>query len=145
MSYQQPVELYYCVVVDDHNIGKLINVIDIVGGKFVYVHVVVYVVVEEGDRAKEVVDRGKTSTTNIFNRKESNNPISTFITPHIPQYHSVVENVNIVPQPIMHVEPLNYKYVGNDPIGTYLSDVGAHDYFCNIPKFRIKNFIFFIK
>ena len=93
LAYQHPKQLYYCGIVDDRDIRKLVKVINVVGDK----HMSVYVMVEEGVRGKKVVDRGKTCATNIYNKKWSNDLICKIISRNISQYHSVAENVNVVP------------------------------------------------
>lgn len=80
----------------------------------------VYVVVVKGDDANEDDDRGKPFAKNISSRKGSNNPIHTFITPNVPQFHSVDANENVLQSLIHYVDFKNFKYVGED-------DVGAHD------------------
>lgn len=67
------------------NIRMLINLINSVGGKAVKV----FVVVDKGD------ERGKASVANISSEKGNNNPIDTFITHILPQFHSVAENINV--------------------------------------------------
>lgn len=103
LSYKHLEELYYCVIVDGRGIKKLINVINAVRCKYVFVYV--YVVVKESDGANEFVDSGKAYAEKISSGKWNNNPIGTFITPSIPHYHSVAKNVNIVQQPVMYVDP----------------------------------------
>lgn len=62
-------------------------------------------------------DRGKASAANLSSGKGSNNPIGNFKSPSKSQYHSVAENVNVVPEPIMYVTPENYKYIGDNDVG----------------------------
>ncbi|XP_023758779.1 uncharacterized protein LOC111907227 [Lactuca sativa] len=72
MAYQHPEQLYYCGIIDDRDIRKLIKVINVIGDEFVFV----YVVVEEGVSHNEVDDRGKVDINeeikvlDIFDDKE---------------------------------------------------------------------------
>ncbi|CAI9290680.1 unnamed protein product [Lactuca saligna] len=72
LAYQHSEQLYYCGIVDDRDIRKLIKVINVVGDKSVFV----YVVVEEGVSLNEVDDRGKAYAANLSSGKGSNNPIA---------------------------------------------------------------------
>ena len=125
LTYQHPEQLYYCGIVDDRDIRKLIKVINIVGDKSVYV----YVVVEEGLSRNEVDDRGKASAANLSSGKGSNTLIGNFKSPSKSQYHSVAENENVLPEPIMYVTPENYKYIGENDVGTYVNDVSVNHNF----------------
>ncbi|CAI9269239.1 unnamed protein product [Lactuca saligna] len=124
LAIQHPEQLYYCVIVDDRDIRKPIKVINTVGDKSVYV----YVVVEEGVSRNEVDDRGKASAANLSSGKGSNNPIGNFKSPSKSQYHSVAENENVLPELIMYVTPKNYKYIGDNDVGTYVNDVGYGEF-----------------
>ncbi|CAI9282732.1 unnamed protein product [Lactuca saligna] len=83
-------------------------------------------VVEEGVSCNEVDDRGKASIPNLSSGKRSNTPIGNFKSPSKSQYHSVAENENVLPEPIMYVTPENYKYIGDNDVGTYVNDVGVN-------------------
>lgn len=63
--------------------------------------------------------------------------IADFTTPSKIHYHSVTENVNVVPEPIMYVQPENYKYIGDDDLATYVSDVVTHHYFKYKPLYMV--------
>ena len=54
----------------------------------------VFVVADEGG------EREYESVANLSNDKGSKNPIGTFMTPSVPQFHSDAENINVMYSPI---------------------------------------------
>lgn len=92
---------YYIAIVDDSDVRHLIKLINVVGGRPMNV----YVLVDEADGAKEGDDRWKTYGSNISSGKGRNNLIGTFITPRVPQFHSVAKNKNMVHSSIHYKDP----------------------------------------
>ena len=74
-------------------------------------------------------DRGKASVSNLSSGKGRSNPICNLKSPSKSQYHSVAENVNVVPEPIMYVTPENYKYISDNDVGAYVNDVCVNESF----------------
>ena len=121
LRFHHPELNYYIAIVEDMDVRMLINVIKCSGGRAVKV----FVVVDEVEEVNGGGEIGNQLVGNLCSYKGSNDPIGTFNTPSVPQFHSVAENVNVSYSPIHYVDPENYKYVGDDDVGTYLNHVGG--------------------
>ena len=69
------------------DVRMLINAIKSVGGRVVKV----FMVVDKGDAVMEGDEIGNEWVPNLSSDKGGNNPICTFMTPSVPQFHSVAE------------------------------------------------------
>lgn len=115
-----PIMFYVIEIIDDNDVCHLVGVIEGVRSEM---HV--YPVEGDGDNRCNVA--AKDSCEYISIRLYSNNQICNFISPSVPQYHSVLRYETIMQSPMKYVDLEIFNHVGDHHVVTYVDDVGIHN------------------